>query len=338
MLNNQPINSTATPFKPAWWLNNCHLQTLYPTLFRPKIKLNRTRERIHTPDGDFLDLDWYKQNSDDTQPLVIIMHGLAGSSSSAYVLGLQKSISLMAWRSVALNFRGCSGQQNLKARAYHSGETEDIDFIYQTLQAREPNTDVYVIGFSLGGNVLLKWLGEQGANSSVKGAVAVSVPMLLNVCASKLDKGFSKVYRSYLLRPLKQFILSKKAFLHSIKQHEEAEKVSQLGSLRKVKSFWQYDDQVVAKIHGFKNADDYYKKSSSRQFIKNIAISTLIIHAIDDPFMTQHVLPSQKDLPHHVTLEKTSGGGHVGFIAGTIPFQPRYWLEQRISQHLLASQ
>ncbi len=334
MLNDKNISLQSPPFKPAWWLNNCHIQTLYPTLFRSKINLNRTRKRITTPDGDFLDCDWHTENSDDTQPLVIIMHGLAGSSSSAYVLGMQQSIASIGWRSVALNFRGCSGEQNLKARAYHSGDTGDIEQVYQTLKAQEPNTDIYVIGFSLGGNVLLKWLGEQGLKSTVKGAIAVSVPMLLNVCASKLDKGFSKIYRRYLMTPLKQFVLQKSAFLKSINESEEAEKINRLGNLNNVKSFWQYDDQVVATLHGFKNADDYYRQSSSRQFIKSITVPTLIIHSIDDPFMTQQVLPTPDELPNNVILEKTNGGGHVGFVSGTNPFKPKFWLEQRISHYL----
>jgi len=330
----QQCQKLTNTFKPAWWLNNRHLQTLFPTLFRSKIPLKRARERFITPDNDFLDCDWYTENSNKTKPLVIVMHGLAGSSSSNYVLGVQQSISALGWRSVALNFRGCSGEQNSKARAYHSGDTGDIEFLYQTLKAREPNTDIYVIGFSLSGNVLLKWLGEQGDKSSVKGAIAISVPMLLNICASKLDKGFSKVYRSYLLRPLKQFVLQKQAHLNSINEHKEADIIKQLGSLKNVKSFWQYDDQVVAAIHGFKNANDYYTQSSARQFIKDITVPTLIIHAVDDPFMTQDVLPAENELPKSVALEKTKGGGHVGFVSGANPFKPSYWLEQRICSFL----
>ncbi len=332
---NDKLNKSLSAFQPAWWLNNRHLQTLYPTLCRKKPTLNRNRERLTTPDGDFLDIDWYGADSNNTNPIVLIMHGLAGSSDSAYVLGLQQSIAALGWRAVALNFRGCSGEFNAKARAYHSGDTGDVDFVFNSLKQREPNTDIYVIGFSLGGNVLLKWLGEQGKNSGVKAAVAISVPMLLNECATKLDQGFSKIYRSYLLKPLKQLITDKKKYL-SQKHQQEADKLHQLGEIKSIKSFWQYDDQVVAKLHGFKSADDYYKKSSSRQFIIKIAIPTLIIHAVDDPFMTEKVLPHDEELPQSVTLEKTVGGGHVGFVSGTHPFKPVYWLEQRINQFLMS--
>lgn len=329
-----PTQTTHKPFKAAWWLNNRHLQTLYPTLCRTKPKLTRKRERINTPDGDFLDLDWYQTESNLNQPLVIVLHGLAGSSTSSYVLGVQQAIENLGWRSVALNFRGCSGEQNLKARAYHSGDTGDIEHIFQTLKNREPNTDIYVVGFSLGANVLLKWQGEQGANSQVKGIIAISTPLLLNICASKLDKGFSKVYRSYLMNPLKRFILDKYQFLKNANNLDEANKIKRLGNLKNVKSFWQYDDQVVARLHGFKDAHDYYQQSSSQQYIKNITVPTLIIHAIDDPFMTPDVIPKQEQLPQNVQLEITQGGGHVGFVSGSNPFKPKFWIESRI-QHFL---
>lgn len=321
-------------FKPAWWLNSHHLQTLFPTLFRQRPKLNRRRERITTPDDDFLDIDWYSENVSANKPLVIVMHGLAGSSNSAYVLGMQAQIATLGWRSVALNFRGCSGEHNLTARAYHSGETEDIEFIYQTLQQREPETDIYVIGFSLSGNVLLKWLGEQGNKTQVKAAVAISVPMVLSECANRLDQGFSTVYRLYLMRPLKQFVLKKYDYLKSVNRESEAEKIKQLGDLKQVKSFWQYDAQVIAKLHQFESAEDYYQQSSSRQFIAHIKTPTLILHAVDDPFMTPNVLPEDDEIPDYVTLEKTNGGGHVGFISGNNPFKPEYWLENRVSQFL----
>lgn len=191
-------------FRPAWWLNSPHLQTIYPAFLRrisPPAGVRR--ERLETPDGDFLDLDWI-DNGD--RPLAILLHGLAGSSRSGYIQGLQHSLLAAGLASVALNFRGCSGEMNRMARCYHSGETEDIDFLYNTLRRRFPNRAMAAIGFSLGGNVLLKWLGEQGDKLELSAAVAVSVPLLLNECADKLDRGFSKLYRDYLLRELKQYM------------------------------------------------------------------------------------------------------------------------------------
>jgi uncharacterized protein len=322
-----------TKFKPAWWLNNTHLQTLYPALMRkiPPLSGLLRRERLMTPDDDFIDVDWYGEGN---QPLIILLHGLTGSSQSSYIKGLQIALSSEGFRSVALNFRGCSGEYNHSARCYHSGETEDIHFLYQTLRQREPDTPFAAVGFSLGGNVLLKWLGEQGDKLSLFAAIAVSVPLVLSTCATKLDNGFAKIYRENLLRELKHYVLAKQRYLEKLGNFKEAGKIEQLGDLSGIKSFWEYDDQVVARLHGFKNVQDYYQRSSSRQFLKSIAITTLLIQAIDDPFMTEEVLPDLDELSSSIHLEITQGGGHVGFIAGENPFKPTYWLEQRIPEFL----
>lgn len=321
-----------TTFKPAWWLNNAHLQTLYPALMRktsspPGLR----RERLITPDNDFIDVDWCGAG---IQPLIILLHGLTGSSQSGYIKGLQRTLLTQGFRSVALNFRGCSGEYNHSARCYHSGETEDIHFLYQTLRQREPDTPFAAVGFSLGGNVLLKWMGEQGSKLTLFAAVAVSVPLVLSTCATKLDKGFSKMYRGNLLRELKHYVWAKQRHLEKVGKLIEASKIEQLGDLSRIKSFWQYDDRVVARLHGFKNVQDYYQRSSSRQFLKSITIPTLVVQAIDDPFMTQDVLPDLNELSSSIHLEITQGGGHVGFIAGDMPFKPEYWLEQRIPEFL----
>ena len=320
-----------TNFKAAWWLKNPHLQTIYPALIRQPPLLAIRRERLITPDQDFIDIDWYGEKH---QPLVILLHGLAGSSRSGYINGLQRSLSNHGFRSVALNFRGCSGEYNHTARCYHSGETEDIHFLYQTLRQREPSTKIAAIGFSLGGNILLKWLGEKGQQLSLFAAVAVSVPFVLNACATKLDQGFSKIYCRHLLGELKEYIRAKHRYLLDINQHEEASKLALLGDLADINSFWQYDDRVVAKLHGFKDSLDYYQRSSSRQFLKTITVPTLLIQATDDPFMTQAVIPELEELSSCVKLEQTANGGHVGFIMGNNPFKPSYWLDQRIPEYL----
>lgn len=320
-----------TTFKPAWWLKNCHLQTLYPVFFRKLSSPLLRRERLITPDNDFLDIDWCGEGD---FPLIILLHGLTGSSESVYIKGFQHILLKNNYRSVALNFRGCSGESNNSFRCYHSGETQDIDFLYQTLREREPNTFFAVIGFSLGGNVLLKWLGEKQQDVNLFAAIAISVPLVLSICASKLDSGFSKIYRANLLRELKTYIATKYQHLKNEHLHDYAVKIEQLGDLSKIRSFWEYDERVVAKLHGFKNAHDYYARSSSRQFLKTIAVPTLIIQALDDPFMTVDVIPQKNELSSCVELEITSAGGHVGFIAGKNPFKPIYWLESRILEFL----
>ena len=321
-----------TTFKPAWWLPNCHLQTIYPAVFRKESNPPEyRRERLITPDQDFIDVDFCGIGN---QPLIILLHGLTGSAQSGYIKGLQSALLKQGLRSVAINFRGCSGQSNNRARSYHSGETEDIHLLYQTLRQREPETLFGAVGFSLGGNVLLKWLGEQGSNLNLFAAVAVSVPLLLAVCATKLDNGFSRSYRGNLLNELKAYIHFKRQHLEEIGHFEEAVKIKNLGDLSTIHSFWQYDDRVVAKLHGFADVHDYYQRSSSRRFLKSIAVPTLVIQAADDPFMTADVLPGLDELSPHVQFELTPHGGHVGFISGTVPFRPQYWLEQRITGFL----
>lgn len=333
--NKDMKTNLGAPFKPAWWLIGPHFQTLYPALFRKNsIPEEYWRERLETPDHDFLDLDFCGKG---TGSLVILLHGLTGSSRSGYIVGLQKKLLSQGFRSVALNFRGCSGESNRLARCYHSGETEDIQFLYQTLRQREPHTLMAAVGFSLGGNVLLKWLGEQENKLSLFAAVAVSVPLLLNVCADKLDRGFARIYRFNLLRELIHYMNAKINALSQAGNFKEVSKLKKLGDLSTIQSFWEYDDRVVAKLHGFKNVHDYYRRSSSRQFLKQISIPTLIIQAQDDPFMTALVLPEQHELAACVNVEVSKAGGHVGFIAGRNPLKPRYWLEERIPMFLTAS-
>ncbi|MDQ5940226.1 MAG: uncharacterized protein QG557_1176 [Pseudomonadota bacterium] len=325
-----------TTFKPAWWLKNAHLQTLYPALFRKIPPPPRQRDRLITPDNDFLDLDWCGERDNHTQPLIVLLHGLTGSSDSVYIKALQHCLLKQNMRSVALNFRGCSGESNHVAHCYHSGDTQDIHFLYQTLREREPDTVLGAVGFSLGGNVLIKWLGEQGSEVALFSAVAVSVPFLLNACASRLDQGFSMFYRANLLRELKIYISEKYQTLEAIGNHDDAQKIQALGDLSGITSFWEYDERVVAKLHGFENAHDYYLRSSSKQFLKTVAVPTLLIHALDDPFMTKQVVPEKEDLSPFVQIELCKHGGHVGFVSGKNPFKPIYWLETRIADFLLS--
>jgi predicted alpha/beta-fold hydrolase len=318
-------------FKPVWWCRNQHLQTIIPALFR-KVKVPRLkRERISTEDGDFLDLDFCGEGN---QALVILLHGLTGSSQSSYILGLQTSLLAQGFRSVALNFRGCSEEFNQTSRCYHSGETGDIDFLYRTLKAREPNTPIAVVGFSIGGNVLLKWLGEQGDAISLFAATAISVPLELEKCATQLDHGFAKIYRKRLIRELKEYIDLKYQYLIAIGAQKAAEKIKQIGNLDDVRSFWQYDQRVIAHLYDFSSAKDYYQRSSSRQFLKAIKTPTLLIQSLDDPFMTSDIIPQCEELSESVVLELTQTGGHVGFLQGKGIFKFDYWLDQRIPEFL----
>jgi predicted alpha/beta-fold hydrolase len=299
-------------FKPAWWLPGPHLQTMWSVLFRKKLNaIWLKRERIELPDGDFVDLDWGKK---PTGPIVMILHGLEGSSNSLYSQGLAQALEQSGWRVVVMNFRSCSGEINRLPRLYHSGDTADVATIVKILQQREPTTRMAMVGFSIGGNVLLKWLGETGSNNPLVAAVAISVPFELEKSVRRLEQGFSKIYQWHLLRFLK-IKLAKK---------------NQPPALQNFTTIYDFDDQVTAPLHGFSNAKDYYQQSSCRKFLANITVPTLLLHAKDDPFMPPEVIPQISELSASTHLEVTPNGGHVGFISGNIPFFPTYWLELRI--------
>lgn len=274
-------------FKPAWWLKNRHLQTLFPVLFPLKIKLQLIREDFNLPDGDVLQLDW-TVNKKENKPLVILLHGLEGSSSSPYIQRMMKTALEKGFRAVCMNFRGCAGTPNKLLRAYHAGETEDLNlFLNYLTQKIGMNEKIFIAGFSLGGNVLLKWLGENQNNKIVTSAAAVSVPFDLTNFADCMNQGVSKIYQWWLLRCLKESILKKKNFENvGIKKQE----------IKSLKNFWEFDDKITVKIHGFLNVNDYYLKSSSRQFLANIKTPTLIIHSLDDPFLSPSCIPKNEEL------------------------------------------
>lgn len=316
----RPHSRGAAPsaFRPAWWLPGPHLQTLWPVLFRRRGRPALERERLELPDGDFLDLDWNGAEFSEN-PIVLLLHGLEGSSASPYAWGLLAAFEKRRWPAVLMHFRGCSGEPNRLARSYHSGETGDLARVVGELRKRFPDRALFAAGVSLGGNVLLKWLGETGTHAPLAGAAAVSVPFDLGKCADRLEKGFSKVYRRFLVHELHCKIRSK----FTAWQTSPVD----LDKLADWRTFREFDDNVTSPLHGFGGADDYYRRSSSGPFVKHIRIPTLIVQANNDPFLPGSVMP---DLSSSVRLEASPQGGHAGFVAGTIPGRPRYWLEERI--------
>jgi predicted alpha/beta-fold hydrolase len=313
-------------FKPVWWLSNNHAQTIYASLKHPGRLKNKVTEKIDVPDGDFIDLVWSKADLPDDSPVIIILHGLGGGINSSYVTRFMAAFNRRGWRAVLMHFRGAGKEKNKLPRAYHSGDTGDLDFLVDLLNQREPTTKKAIVGVSLGGNVLLKWLGEQGSKSKINTAVAVSVPFLLNKVANRMNEGFSRLYQTYLLKQLKLVFSQKLAHLKNpppaFKKAAECD------------CFWTFDDQVTAPLHGFKSAHSYYRECSSRQYLRHITVPTLIIHAEDDPFMTTDVLPTQDELSPSIVLELSKKGGHVGFIAGSSWGSPFYWLDQRIPDYI----
>ncbi|MEN4053073.1 hydrolase [Sulfurimonas sp. NWX79] len=312
-------------FQPSFGLKNRHIQTIYASLFRKLPKLDITTETFTLSDGDFIEAYWYKiTNHTNTTPIVILFHGLAGSFESPYIQGAMQALDKAGFSSVLMHFRGCSGRDNLKARSYHSGDTGDALEFINTVKKRYPQAKLFGIGYSLGANMLLKLLGETKENAPFNAAVAISAPMLLDVCANKMKQGFSKFYQNILLKDLR-LALDKKYDKHDMQKLLGLKRED----IKKLQDFWLFDAAYTAKINSFASAQDYYTKSSSKQYLKKIKIPTLIIHAKDDPFMTQEVIPKQKDVSNTIILEILEHGGHVGFISGSL-FKPKYWLDKRV--------
>ncbi len=302
-------------FKPLWYLRNPHLQTLLANILHP-VNPQVSYETVTLDDGDTLEIARGTATGTDT---TLILHGLEGSLRSAYAQRLINALNKQNMPVVFMFFRGCNGKPNASVRSYHSGETGDLRTVINHLK-HTGSKRIALVGYSLGGNVTLKYMGEQQTDDSIVCATATSVPLLLNVCATRMNQGFSKIYQHDLMRRLIKKVKQKQTILSAAGFSEKPESL---------KTFVEFDDAYTAPSHGFKNAQDYYQKCSSRQFLKGINKPTLMIHSTDDPFMTTSVLPDGTEISDQVTLELSSFGGHVGFIGGKL-FKPEYWLEPRI--------
>ncbi len=300
------------------WLPGGHAQTLYAALLVPRQRVAYRRERWDTPDGDFIDLDWSVNPSRDPRrinlsvPLVVLFHGLEGSSRSHYALALMAALRGRGMRGVSVHFRGCSGEPNRLPRAYHSGDAQEIDWIVRRLRAQNADAPLFAVGVSLGGNALLKWLGESGAdaNAVVDKAAAVSAPVDLMAAGDALGQGFSLLYANNFLITLKRKALAKLASHPGL---YDAARVRAAFTLR------EFDDLVTAPLHGFRNTDDYWTRASSKPGLRNIRVPTLVINARNDPFLPAPALPGPGEVSGAVTLEQPEDGGHVGFVSGTFP-------------------
>ncbi len=310
-------------FSPPWWLRNTHIQTILPVMTKVS-KVPTSRHRLELEDGDFLDLDWIGKPK-PSQPVILVLHGLEGCGNSHYVRRILASSRQKGIAACLHHHRGCSGETNRLSRSYHSGDTQDLAKTLQYLRREHTGSPIWTVGYSLGGNVLAKYLGENQENSLIDKAVVVSAPFQLSPCAKRLEKGFSKVYQSYLIKQLQAKVR------HKINHPELGFKMpvaeSQVGGLN---TFYQFDDKVTAPLHGFNGADDYYQRASGLPYLKKITRPTLVIHAKDDPFMTDAVIPRPGQLSSSVKYELHQQGGHVGFICGGLPWKPEFYLEPRI--------
>ena len=318
---------TTSTFKPAFWLANAHAQTLFASQARPMPALAARGERLELADGDFLDLSWVEAaESAVDAPVVIVLHGLNGSPESKYARGLLNEVVRHGARGVLLHFRGAAVPNRL-ARAYHSGETGDLAYVIARVRERYPRAPLAAVGYSLGGNVLWKYLGEQGAACPLACATAVSVPYDLAACAQAIRRGLSRFYQAHLLAGMRDMVRAKQ---RAGVYHADIA----FPDLDTLTDFYAFDDAVTAPLNGFVDAADYYARASSQAYLSQITTPTLALHAADDPFMTPDVVPAASALSSAIRFELSAHGGHVGFVAGDRLGRPVYWLEQRIPAFL----
>lgn len=307
-------------YRPPWGLANAHLQTILPVLLRRVPTITRERERIETQDGDFLDLDWNRGNG--SARLVIITHGLEGSSENASVQGMAATFHLEGWDVLAWNLRGCSGEPNRLLRTYHSGAREDLE---RVIEHAEPGYDhIALIGLSIGGNLTLKYLGDLGAaiHPRIMGAVVFSVPCDLASSARALEHPINRIYMEHFMRDLRRKIHAKaKEFPGAVETQ----------GLDRMHTFREFDGAYTAPMNGFLSAEDYWARASSKPSLQRITVPTLMISALNDPFLGPECYPAEVTATHPcLYLETPASGGHLGFM--TIGKQ--YWSEKRALEFL----
>lgn len=321
-------------YRAPWWLPGGHLQTIWPLASKARLPAYR-RECWETPDGDFIELDWLAlpertaaTSSPARAPLLVLFHGLEGSSRSHYSRSLMQAAGALGWRGVVPHFRGCGGTPNRLARAYHSGDSEELDWILRRLQQHAADAPVYATGVSLGGNALLKWLGERGtaARGVVNAAAALCAPLDLTVSGCALGKGFNRIYSSHFLTTLRRKALAK---CERHPGHFDA------GRIARARSLAEFDDAYTAPAHGFAGVEDYWRRASARPWLDRIEVPTLVLNAANDPFVPVAAWPDPRALAQAVRFECPGEGGHVGFLGGAWPGD-QGWLAARVLAHFVA--
>jgi predicted alpha/beta-fold hydrolase len=313
-------------YSPAWWIPGGHLQTLWGKLFRRQTAAPTVLERWDTPDKDFVEL--HRVQSAIGAPRVILLHGLEGTIRSHYAQGLLNEAARRGWGADLLIFRSCGSEPNLTRRFYHSGETTDAAFILDRISREHPTSPLAIAGVSLGGNVLLKLLGERGQDlpPQLKAAAAVSVPFDLLRSSRRIDRGFSRFYQKFFLSSLRR------------KAHEKAKRFPDLAPANRIsrlRTLEDFDNLITGPLHGFLDAQDYYRKSSSLPWLERIRINTLLLSAVDDPMLPPEVLDEVRDVARRnpkLHLEFVEKGGHAGFITGSWPWRPFYYAEYRVGE------
>jgi len=322
----------STRFRAAWWIRGAHAQTLWGRIVR-RASIQTRLERWDTTDRDFLELHRLAPRDNQASsraPHVLLLHGLEGGVHSHYAQGLLREMGRRGWGADLLIWRSCGSEPNRARRFYHSGETEDLDFVVTRLLHERPGRSLAIVGVSLGGNVLLKYLGERSDASArdIMAAAAVSVPFDLSRGSDRINRGFSRVYQRYFLDSLKQ---------KAIEKQTRYPDLPGTGAINALRTLREFDDALTAPLHGFAGANDYYTRSSALRFLPGIRVPTLLLSARDDPFLPPAVLREVEEsarLNPALTVEFTERGGHAGFVGGRNPLRPVYYLEQRVGEFL----
>ncbi|MFC4698628.1 hydrolase [Glaciecola siphonariae] len=315
---------STSSFRAPRWAQNPHLQTIFPKYAMRTPNVDFKNVRIDTPDKDFLDLAVCSpQAMKQPKAVVALFHGLEGSKKSHYIQHLAYRLQQNGIVSVLMHFRGCSGEINRQARAYHSGETSDAKHFFLWIKKTYPQVPMFAVGFSLGGNMLLKLLGEQ-QDDTIKAAVSISAPIDLAASSQAINHGFARHYQAHLLSSMRQNLINKMKVIDMRPNVQLSP-----ADVAKLNSFRLFDEYVTSVLHGFKNADDYYEKCSAMQYIQHIKTPTLIMHSLDDPFMDSRVVPLPCALSDYTAYELSSHGGHVGFMSGSM-LSPNLYLPERI--------
>jgi predicted alpha/beta-fold hydrolase len=313
-------------YSPAWWIPGGHLQTLWGKLFRRQAPAPTVLERWDTPDGDFVEL--HRLRAEPGAPRILLLHGLEGTVRSHYAQGLLNEAARRGWGADLLIFRSCGSEMNRTRRFYHSGETTDAAFVLERISREFPTSPLALAGVSLGGNVLLKFLGEKGDDllPQLKAAAAISVPFDLSRSARRINRGLSRLYQRFFVGSLRR-----KAQEKAVRFPDLAPAL-EIAGLRTLEDF---DNLITGPLHGFRNAQDYYEHSSSLPWLKRIRLKTLLLSAVDDPMLPPEVLDEVSGVARlnpALHLEFVGKGGHAGFIAGSVPWRPFYYAEFRVGE------
>jgi predicted alpha/beta-fold hydrolase len=313
-------------YSPAWWIPGGHLQTLWGKLFRRQVPAPTVLERWDTPDGDFVEI--HRLRAEPGAPRLLLLHGLEGTVRSHYAQGLLNEAARRGWGADLLIFRSCGSEMNRTRRFYHSGETTDTAFVLERISREFPTSPLALAGVSLGGNVLLKFLGETGSDlpPQLKAAAAISVPFDLGRSARRINRGLSRLYQRFFLTSLRR------------KAQQKAERfpdVAPASGITGLRTLEDFDNLITGPLHGFRDAQDYYERSSSLPWLKRIKLNTLLLSAIDDPMLPPEVLDEAREIAREnpaLHLEFVDRGGHAGFIAGSVPWRPFYYAEFRVGE------